>query len=157
MPQAKAEIALQFSESCAAEAALQHSLFCSAEVIFTQSCAAISKKLHCNIEKAALQEGVAFLPLSCGFQAPVKQAVAKIQGDKNCFFSRKIVTRRPKNLLLLRDNEWWQIYREINQHPNLPWNILTHIVFFPCPETPHLQQTIKVPGLDLWTAWRPEI
>ena len=27
-------------------------------------------KLHCNIEKAALQESGAFLPLSCGFQAP---------------------------------------------------------------------------------------
>ena len=70
MPQAKTEVALQFSECCAAETALQHRLFCSAEVIWTRSCAAASEKLHCNIEKAALQESGAFLPLSCGFQAP---------------------------------------------------------------------------------------
>ena len=70
MPQAKTEVALQFLECCAAEVALQHWLFCSAEVILTKSCAAASEKLHCNIEKAALQESGAFLPLSCGFQAP---------------------------------------------------------------------------------------
>ena len=70
MPQAKTEVALQFSECCAAETALQHRLFCSAEVILTKSCAATSEKLHCNIEKAALQESGTFLPLSCGFQAP---------------------------------------------------------------------------------------
>ena len=73
MQQAKTEVALQFSECCAAEVALQHSLFCSAEVIFTKSCAATmptSEKLQCNIEKAALQESGAFLPLSCGFHAP---------------------------------------------------------------------------------------
>ena len=34
--QAKTEVALQFSESCAAEVALQHSLFCSAEMSFAQ-------------------------------------------------------------------------------------------------------------------------
>ena len=70
MPEAKTEVALQFSECCAAETALQHWLFCSAEVIWTKSCAAANEKLHCNIEKAALQESGAFLPLSCGFQAP---------------------------------------------------------------------------------------
>ena len=70
MPQAKTEVALQFSECCAAETALQHWLFCSAEVIWTKSCVAANEKLHCNIEKAALQESGAFLPLSCGFQAP---------------------------------------------------------------------------------------
>ena len=70
MPQAKTEVALQFSECCAAEVALQHSLFCSVEVVSTKSCAAASEKLQCNIEKAALQESGAFLPLSCGFQAP---------------------------------------------------------------------------------------
>ena len=70
MPQAKTEVALQFSECCAAEVALQHSLFCSTEVIWTKSCAAADEKLHCNIEKAALQESGAFLPLSCGLQAP---------------------------------------------------------------------------------------
>ena len=46
------------------------SIFCSAEVILTKSCAAASENLQCNIEKAALQESGAFLPLSCGFQAP---------------------------------------------------------------------------------------
>ena len=70
MPQAKTGVALQFSESCAAEVALQHSLFCSAEVILTKSCAAASAKLQWSIEKAALQKSGAFLPLSCGFQAP---------------------------------------------------------------------------------------
>ena len=69
MPQAKTEVALQFSECCAAETALQHWLFCSAEVIWTKSCAAANEKLHCNIEKAALQESGAFLPLSCGLVA----------------------------------------------------------------------------------------
>ena len=70
MPQAKMEVALQFSECCAAGTALQHCLFCSAEVIWIKSCAAANQRLHCNIEKAALQESGAFLPLSCGFQAP---------------------------------------------------------------------------------------
>ena len=70
MPQAKTEVALQFSECCAAEVALQHSLFCSADVILTTSCTATNEKLHRNIEKAALQESGAFLPLSCRFQAP---------------------------------------------------------------------------------------
>ena len=37
---------------------------------FNKSCAAAGEKLQCNIEKAALQESGAFLPLSCGFQAP---------------------------------------------------------------------------------------
>ena len=53
MPQAKTEVALQFSGCCAAEVALQHSLFCSADVILTKSCAAASEKLQCNIQKAA--------------------------------------------------------------------------------------------------------
>ena len=66
----KWKFALHFLECCAAEVALQHSLLCSAEVICTKSCAAASEKLHCNIDKAALQESGAFLPLSCGFQAP---------------------------------------------------------------------------------------
>ena len=70
MPQAKTEVALQLSECCAAEVALQDSLFCSADVILTKSCAAASEKLQCHIEKAALQESGAFLPLSCAFQAP---------------------------------------------------------------------------------------
>ena len=70
MAQAKEEVPLQFSESCAAEVALQHLLFCSVDVISTKSCAAASEKLQCNIEKTTLQESGAFLPLSCGFQAP---------------------------------------------------------------------------------------
>ena len=39
-------------------------------MISTKSCAAANEKLRCNFEKAALQESGAFLPLSCGFQAP---------------------------------------------------------------------------------------
>ena len=70
MPQAKTEVALQFSECCAAEVALQHWLSCSADVILTKSCAAAIGKLQRNNEKTALQESGAFLPLSCGFQAP---------------------------------------------------------------------------------------
>ena len=46
----KTEVALQFSESCAAKVALQHSLLCSAEVVLTKSCAAASEKLQRNIE-----------------------------------------------------------------------------------------------------------
>ena len=38
---------------------------------FTNSCAATNKKLHCNIEKAALQESGTSLLLYCGFQAPM--------------------------------------------------------------------------------------
>ena len=37
---------------------------------FSQKLRCSKRKLHCNIEKAALQESGAFLPLSCGFQAP---------------------------------------------------------------------------------------
>ena len=66
----KTEVALQLPESCAAETALQHSLLCCADVVFTKSCAATNEKLYCNIENAALQQSGAFLPLSCGFQAP---------------------------------------------------------------------------------------
>ena len=61
MAHAKTEVALQFSEGCAAEVALQHWLFCIADGILTKSCAAASEKLQCNIEKAALQESGAFL------------------------------------------------------------------------------------------------
>ena len=71
MPQAKTEVALQLLECCTSEVALQHSLFCSPEVVFTKSCAAASEKLQCNIEKAALHFPAAFLPLSCGFKAPM--------------------------------------------------------------------------------------
>ena len=70
MPQAKTEVALQISESCAAEVALQHLLFCSVDVIVTKSCAAASEKLQRNIEKAALQESGAFLLLSADFRLP---------------------------------------------------------------------------------------
>ena len=38
--------------------------------LFAKSCAATTEKLHSNIGKAALQESGAFVPLSCGFQAP---------------------------------------------------------------------------------------
>ena len=71
MPQAETEVAPQFSECCAAEVALQHWFFCSVAVILSKSCAATSDKLQRSIEKKLrLQESGAFLPLSCGFQAP---------------------------------------------------------------------------------------
>ena len=73
MPQAKTEVALQFSECCAAEVLLQHWPFCNADVILTKSCTAASERLQCNIDKAALQESGAFLPLSCGLQAPTSR------------------------------------------------------------------------------------
>ena len=47
MPQAKTEVVLQFSESCAAKVALQHSLFCNAEI--TQ----FYQKLRCSKRKPA--------------------------------------------------------------------------------------------------------
>ena len=65
MPHAKTEVALQFSESCAAEIALQYSLIC------TKAALQQNQQLHCNIEKVALQESGIFLPLSCGFHAPM--------------------------------------------------------------------------------------
>ena len=46
LPRATTEVALQFSESCAAEGALQHSLSCSADLIFTKSCAATNERVH---------------------------------------------------------------------------------------------------------------
>ena len=36
----------------------------------------------------------------------------KITGRQNCFF--------------LQENDRWRSYREINQHPSLPWNFVTH-------------------------------
>ena len=47
----KTEVALQFSESCAAETIPQHSLFCSADLVFYQ-------KLRCNKRKTALQHWI---------------------------------------------------------------------------------------------------
>ena len=38
----------------------------------------------------------------------VKWVVAKLQGD------------------FLQGNEWSRSYREINRHPSLPWNFITH-------------------------------
>ena len=35
------------------------------------------------------------------------------------------VTRR-YNCFFLQENEWSRSYREINQHPSLPWNSITH-------------------------------
>ena len=48
MPQAKTEVSLQFSESCAAEVALQH-------LFFLQSGGHLYQKLRCNKRKTALQ------------------------------------------------------------------------------------------------------
>ena len=69
MPQAKTEVALQFSECCAAGTALQHWLFSAVRKSFgpkaalqqTKNCTATSKKLHCR--KVAL---------SCRFPAAFK-------------------------------------------------------------------------------------
>ena len=66
----KRKLRCNFWNAALQKVALQHWLFCSAEVILTKSGAAASEKLHCNFGKAALQESGAFLPLSCGFQAP---------------------------------------------------------------------------------------
>ena len=61
--------------SCAAVFGMLRCRNCTATSAFLQSGshldrAAANEKLHCNIEKAALQESGPFLPLSCGFQAP---------------------------------------------------------------------------------------
>ena len=42
----------------------------------------------------------------------VKWMVAKLQGFETAFF--------------LQGNEWWRSYKEINRHPSLPWNYITH-------------------------------
>ena len=42
-------------------------------------------KMHCNIEIAALQESGAFLPLSCGFQAPTFRHPRLGLADLICF------------------------------------------------------------------------
>ena len=65
---AKTEVALQFSECCAAEVALQHWHFCIADVILTKSCAAASEKLQCNIKKLRCRE----VALSCRFPVDFK-------------------------------------------------------------------------------------
>ena len=36
-------------------------------------------------------------------------------------------------------------------------SVNTDVLYFSCPEAPHLRQTIKVLGLDLSIAWRQEI
>ena len=65
------------SGSCAAIFGMLRCRSCTATFVFLQcachfdqSCAAASEKLHCNIAKAAFQQSGAFLPPSCGFQAP---------------------------------------------------------------------------------------
>ena len=48
-----------------------HCISCTATFAFLHFLKnSTNEKLHCNIEKAALQESGAFLSLSCGFQAP---------------------------------------------------------------------------------------
>ena len=59
-------------------AAIFGKLYCKCCVTFlhcrhhfhTKSCAATNEKLHCTIEKDALRESGAFLPLCCGFRLP---------------------------------------------------------------------------------------
>ena len=68
MPQAKTEVALQFSECCAAEVALQHWLFCSADVILAKSCAAASENCTATLEKLHCRK----VALSCRFPADFK-------------------------------------------------------------------------------------
>ena len=65
MPQARSEVALQFSECCAAEVALQHSLFCSGGH-FRQKLCCSKRKLQCSIVKKLLCRKVA---LSCRLPA----------------------------------------------------------------------------------------
>ena len=68
MPPAKTEVALQFSECCAAETALQHWLFCSAEVIWTKSCAAANENCTATSKKLRCRK----VALSCRFPAGFK-------------------------------------------------------------------------------------
>ena len=101
---AKTKVALQLSECCAAEVALQHSLFCNAEAISTKSRAAANEKLHCNIEKAALQESGAFLPLSCGFQAPTFRHPRF--GLADLISGQMMLYKGLARLQLLQDKHW---------------------------------------------------
>ena len=74
----------------------------SAEVVLIKSCAAASKKLQCNIEKAALQESGAFLPLSCDFQAPTFRHTRLGPADHFC----ETLTRRLCKTSLLITAIW---------------------------------------------------
>ena len=109
MPQAKTEVALQFSECCAAETALQHRLFCNAEVIWTKSCAAANEKLHCSVGKAVLQESGAFLPLSCGFQVPTFRHPRFWPADPRRLAWSCLQILVVKKYLILRGNSRWNI------------------------------------------------
>ena len=63
----KTEVALQFSESCAAEVALQHSFFCSVDVVvFTKAVLQQAKNCTATLQKLRCKK----VALSCNFQAP---------------------------------------------------------------------------------------
>ena len=115
MPQAKTEVALQFSECCAAEVALQHWLFCSADVILTKSCAAASEKLQWNIEKVALQESGAFLQrFPAGFKPPrLGTHVSEEEKEKKKRRrSRSRSRSRRRRRRRRRNKKKWHKYRE---------------------------------------------
>ena len=91
MPQAKTEVALQFSECCAAETALQHWLFCSAEVIWTKSCTAANENCTATSKKLRCKK----VALSCRFPAGFKPprlgthvSDLLIDGHLRCFAGR---------------------------------------------------------------------
>ena len=55
--------------------------------------------------------------------------VAKFKGDKNSECKLSNGWSRSYKVIkcfLLQGNEWSRSYRKINQHPNLPWNFITH-------------------------------
>ena len=107
MPQAK-------TESCAAVFGKLRCRSCTATFAFLQcgrhfnkSCAAANEKMHCNIEKAALQKSGAFLPLSCGFQAPTFKHPRLGPAENHICGENR-----------LRKSNWASL-SELQTHPNL--------------------------------------
>ena len=62
-------------------------------------------------------------------KGPLFHGSRSFKGDKSseCKLSNGLSrSYREMKMLLSARNEWSWSYREINQHPNLPWNFITH-------------------------------
>ena len=91
--------------------------------------------------------------------------VAKLKGDKNseCKLSNgcREVTGR-YICFFLQENEWSRSYMEINQHPSLPWDFMTHGFLHPSafPEHSLRNRHRECPrtsdkAFDSETSWAP--
>ena len=66
------------------------------------------------LEKMGLERCERVLHFKGDKTSQIQVVVAKLQGEKNCFF------------FFLQENKWSRSYRVTNQHPNLPWHFMTH-------------------------------